>query len=209
MAGEVASSSVGLATTLFASAATTTRAPGTRPSTCAGRQGLERLTRIPDREEGAFFVPFRGHPLRFLKQVITMMFSANGPKFAPAHPALVKFVLDRTATSLPPEYKVDLVLIRNGFARAAGGYAMGDVSNGATEIASEVAHLPFALRLIHGSAVGTRRGALEPFAQLGPDDEREVWLYTIAGHVSTKFPGDYGNPERVDREAAQSSHELK
>ena len=86
---------------------------------------------------------------------------------------------------------------------------MSDLSTGATEIASEVAHFPFSLRLILGSAHGTRRGALEPFAQLGIDEEREVWLYTIAGHVTTKYPGDYRSPERVDREAAQTSEELK
>jgi hypothetical protein len=173
------------------------------------RQGLERLARIPVHEEGAFFIPFRGRPLRFLKQVITMMFSANGPEFAPRHPELVKFVLDRSATGLPPEYKVDLVLVRGGFARNAGGFGMVDLSKGATEIASEVAHFPFALRLILGSTHGTRRGALEPLAQLGPDEEREVWLHTIAGHVVTKFPGDYRSRERVDREAAESSGELE
>lgn len=86
---------------------------------------------------------------------------------------------------------------------------MTDLSKGSTEIASEVAHFPFALRLILGSARGTRRGALEPFAQFGPNEEREVWLHTIAGHVVTKFPGDYRSRERVDREAALSSEELE
>ena len=49
-----------------------------------------------------------------------------------------------------------------------------------------------------------RRGAIEHFAQSGPDEEREVWLYTMAGHITTKFPGDYRSRERVDREAAAS-----
>ena len=41
------------------------------------KRGLERLQRIPPEEDRPFFVPFRGRPLRFLKQVITMFFSVN------------------------------------------------------------------------------------------------------------------------------------
>ena len=173
------------------------------------RQGLDRLARIPDHEENAFFVPFRGRPLRFLKQVVTMVFSANGADFAPRHPELVEFVLDWRATGLPPQYKIDLVLARGGFARQSGVSGMVDLSNGAAEFSSEIAHFPFALRLIVGGEHRTRRGALEQFAQFGPDDEGEAWLYTIAGHVVTKFPGDYRSRERADREAAQSIAELE
>ena len=173
------------------------------------RQGLERLARIPRDEENAFFIPFRGRPLRFLKQVVTMMFSANGPEFAALHPELVKFVLDWRATGLPPEYKFDLVLVRGGFARQAGGFGKLDFSTGALEVASEIAHFLFAIRMILGATSGTRRGALEWFAHFRPDDEREVWLYTIAGHIVTKFPGDYRSRERVDREAAQPTDELE
>jgi hypothetical protein len=173
------------------------------------RQGLERLARIPPDEERPFFIPFHGRPLRFLKQVVTMMFSASGPEFASRHPELVKFVLHWPTTGLPPEYKFDLVLVRGGFARQAGGFGKLDLSTGAMEAASEIAHFPFAVRMIVGRAHGRRRGALEWFAQFAPDDEREVWLCTIAGHIVTKFPGDYRSRERVDREAAQSSEELE
>jgi hypothetical protein len=152
------------------------------------QQALERLARIPVDEEGAVFIPFRGRPARFLKQVITMMFSANGPEFAALHPELVQFVLDRSATGLPPEYEVDLVLVRRGFARSAGGFGVVDLENGTMEVGSEIAHFPFASRLIHGGGRRARRGALEPFAQLGPDEQREVWLYTIRVVVGASHP---------------------
>jgi hypothetical protein len=168
------------------------------------KQGLERLLRIPAYEENPFFIPFWGHPLRFLKQVITMFFSVNGEKFADIHPALVKFVLDRRATGLPPEYRVNLVLVRGGFARNSGLSGMMNTLTGSSELAAEIAHYPFALRLILDEVHGERRGAIEHFAQFGPDEIREVWLYTVAGHVATKFPGDYRSRERVDQEASQS-----
>ena len=169
------------------------------------KQALERLAQIPAREESPFFVPFRGRPLRFLKQAVAMFFSTNRVGFASDHPTLVKFVLDRSETGLPPKYRFDLVLVRGGFARASGIYGSTNLAAGTTEVASEVAHYPFALRLILSDGGSERHGAIEHFARFGPDEEREVWLYTIAGHVSTKFPGDYRSPERVEREAAQSA----
>lgn len=171
------------------------------------RQGLERLARIPPHEEEPFFVPFRGKPLRFLKQVITMFFSVNGDKFAERHPELVKFVLDRPSTGLPPKYKVDVVLLRGGFARSSGVFGAINTWTGRPEVASEIAHFPFGLRLIFGDVHSERRGAIEHFARLGLDEEREVWLHTVAGHVVTKFPGDYRSRERVDAEAAESLKE--
>jgi hypothetical protein len=168
------------------------------------RQGLERLQRIPRTTEDAFFVPFVGHPLRFLKQVITMFFSVNSAEFADLHPTLVKFVLDRDATGLPPEYKVDLVLVRGGLARGFGVHGIVNTETGGAEIASEVAHYPFGLRLIHGEVRAARKGAIEQLAHLGYDERTETWLYTTAGDITTKFPGDYRSRERVERDARTS-----
>jgi hypothetical protein len=170
------------------------------------KQGLERLLRIPPTREDAFFVPFRGYPLRFLKQVITMFFSVNSTGFAGIHPRLVRFVLDRGATGLPREYQVDLVLIRAGLARSSGVHVVTSVASGSAVVASEIAHYPFALRLLFVETHAKRHGAIEHFAQYGYDESREIWLYAIAGHVTTKYPGDYRSRERVDREAALSGY---
>ncbi|MBK7583790.1 MAG: hypothetical protein IPI67_26800 [Myxococcales bacterium] len=146
---------------------------------------------------------FTGKPLRFLKQVVTMLFSANGDEFADLHPELVRFVLDRRTRGLPPEYKFELVLVRGRFARLSGLYGIANLNNGRTELASEVAHYPFALQMILGDPPRLRRGAIEHFADFATDETREVWLYTVAGHVETKFPGDYRSAERVRREAGE------
>ena len=173
------------------------------------QQGLERLLRIPAHETDPFYVPFRGRPLRFLKQVLAMFSSVNGEKFASFHPELVKFVLDCSATGGAPKYKVDLVLVRGGFARSAGVFDAVDTAPGAIEVASEVAHYPFALRLLFSDGRSVRRGPMEHFAQFGPDEVREVWLYTVAGHVTTRYRGDYRSREQVSREAAESHAEAR
>lgn len=169
------------------------------------QQGLELLSRIPPDERDAFFVPFRGYPLRFLKQVITMFFSVNGPEFAARHQELVRFVLSRDNRGLPVDYRVDLVLVRGPYARSSGVTGSRNIATGSLTIYSEIAHCPFALRLILDAEAPTRRGAIERFAQLGYRDFREVWLYTEAGDVVTKFPGDYRNRDQILRDAGESS----
>lgn len=167
------------------------------------KQGFERLLRIPSEREDPFFIPFRGHPLRFLKQVLAMFFSVNSESFADQHQDLVRFVLNRQTTGLSPAYNVDLVLVRGGFARTAGAFGVADLERGTTQIASEVAHTPFAFRLLLGGVKSERHGAIEHLARFGYDERAEVWLHTIAGHVATKYPGDYRSIERVDREAGR------
>ena len=49
-----------------------------------------------------------------------------------------------------------------------------------------------------------RHGVIEHLAQYGYDERAEVWVHTIAGHVATKYPGDYCSLERVDREGGGS-----
>jgi hypothetical protein len=56
------------------------------------------------------------------------------------------------------------------------------------------------LSLIVGKPIGQRRGAVEGFAHLAHNAKRDVLLYTTAGHVATKHPGDYRSREDVERD---------
>jgi hypothetical protein len=49
---------------------------------------------------------FNIFPLRVLKQVVCMLFTANGPLFRLAHPDLVKLVLNRDDNYLPPNVRL-------------------------------------------------------------------------------------------------------
>lgn len=172
-------------------------------------RALEVMDNIPVDDELAFRLRFRGKPLRFLKQVITMMFSANGPEFASFHPELVAFVLQKSKRYLPPQYAVDLVLVRGSLARSVGVFSLLSTNRNEVTIASEVAHYPFAFQLYFGGPPVGRHGPIEQFGQYTYDEEVEVTLQTIAGHVSTKFPGDYRSRDRVEREARASDRLLQ
>jgi hypothetical protein len=167
------------------------------------KQAFEILQRIGASNDKRFSARFQGHPLRFIKQVVTMFFSVNTDSFAETHPELVKFVLDRNSTGLSAAYSIDLVLVRGPFARSSGFYSSANISKGAIETASEIAHIPFGLRLILGSKPSERSGPIERFANYSFNEFKEVWVETSAGHVATKFPGDYRSRAQVDSDSLQ------
>lgn len=168
------------------------------------KQGLELLQRIGPENDAPFSARYYGHPLRFIKQVITMFFSVNTDAFAELHPDLVKFVLNRDAKGIPPQYRLELVLVRGPFARSSGVYGSADVATGRMEVASEVAYFPFGLLLFFDQERCERPGAIEWMANCGFYDEREVWVRTYAGYVATKYPGDYRSRQKVDSHAAKN-----
>jgi hypothetical protein len=144
---------------------------------------------------------FRGRPLRFLKQVVTMFFSVNAEGFADAHPELVKFVLDREKQGLPAGYRFQMALVRGTFSRSSGVSVRGNLLDGTVTAMSEVAHAPFAHSLVLQGKADERAVSIESLAQCGFDDEAEVTLKTLAGHVHTKYPADYRSSAEVARDA--------
>lgn len=169
------------------------------------RQGADYLQVIPPEYTHLIRVEFGGRPLRFLKQVITMFFSAVDEGFAADHPELVKFVLNWRCRDLPPKYKIDLFLVRGNRARTSGFSMMADLRSGQSLYSSEVAFFPFAVRLVVDDGPVPRVCPIEHFVDYGPDERARVTLTTVAGHIATKFPGDYRSRSRVEKEAAESS----
>jgi len=49
--------------------------------------------------------PYGMFPLRFLKQIVTMFFSACGPGFQAKNPDLVRFVLNWDIRQLPGDFR--------------------------------------------------------------------------------------------------------
>ena len=71
--------------------------------------------------------PYQIFPLRVLKQIAVMFFSACGPEFRLAHPELVKFVLDRQRRLLPKDIHIWAYLrdpVESKATRQAGVTAM-------------------------------------------------------------------------------------
>jgi len=66
-----------------------------------------------DRSSGKMSLayPYNIFPLRVIKQIVAMFFSACGPGLSKAHRDLVAFVLDRERRSLPPKIQIWAYLV--------------------------------------------------------------------------------------------------
>lgn len=165
----------------------------------------EKLDQIPRSERRATIWVANRFPLLFLKQACTMFFSANGPKtFAARHEDLVRFVLNKESRALPPDIDVCLGLYRGPLARVSGMAGKLDIASGSTELISEVAYPPFALRLISNSGPVGRLGSISHFSNYGFRDPADLSLTVVVGEGHTPYPGDYRTKEQVLADASES-----
>jgi hypothetical protein len=159
------------------------------------RRAFEMLDRVPGgRLAPAGLVPvtFSGvRPLRFLKQAVTMIFSANGPGFAEKNEELVRFVLNREARHLPALYDVYLTLVRGQHARKVGVGGMLRFDSQDHVLLSEVAHPPFRIVLTIDSPPLKDHGRISHFGACGIDDEADVTLLLSTGEIYSPYPSDF------------------
>ena len=150
------------------------------------------------------------YPLRFLKQVITCLFSVIGisPKssFADNNPDLVRFVLDRYQTDLPETYRFFLRLYRkpSKLRRVPiagklsvtydkdkhGNFIPDTIRSQSASIFSEMAHPPFALIMTHGTSFPDATD-ISYFKNFSYDECIDVVLSLSIGEGLTPYPGRY------------------
>jgi hypothetical protein len=165
--------------------------------------GLEWLARIPPEIPPVEVTIQNRYPMRFLKQVITMLFSVNAAGFADDHAELVAFVLDPRKTNLPPIYQLYMTVVAGPRSRSSGLSSMS-FDRGVIELVTEVAHLPFAFLMVVGEPRRDDLGCITHFADLGYDDRREVRIRVKAGEIFTIYPDDHRTRDRAEREAQAS-----
>src|SRR5262245_60208998 len=84
------------------------------------------------------------HPLRFIKQVVTMLLATSPPEFSIAEPELGDFALDRERTGLSDRFQLYLGLYAGLHARSTGIAVRLDVEEDRVDLLVEVAFPPFA-----------------------------------------------------------------
>ena len=151
------------------------------------------------------------YPLRFLKQVVTCFFSViNSPQaeFAKNNPALVKFVLDKTETSLPADYQFYLRLYKQSSLKTAlrryplagkidvtytkdESGAIKSFENAEPSAFSEISHPPFMLIMTHGTSFPNATN-ITHFKDYQYDDEVEMTLLLKIGESTSPLPGSFG-----------------
>jgi hypothetical protein len=169
------------------------------------KMGFEILDRVPPGTPPAQVTVSQHYPLRFIKQIVTMVFSVNALGFADWNPELVRFVLDKSRTHLPPQYQVYLTVVGGPRTRSSGITGLMELGHGnQTELVTEIGYPPFASLLLIGQARRDDLGCITHFADCGYDEKREVTTRLQSGELATPYPDDYRTRERVEHDILKS-----
>jgi hypothetical protein len=145
---------------------------------------------------------FHIFPLRIIKQIICMFFSANGPGFQKVHPELVRLVLNREAKYLEKDISVYAYFNRSSRSRQTGIVGVTDFSSGSVKLVSEIAYPPLGyIMTINSPPPDERLVDISFFSQYGYDDWKDIALRFSVLPVYSPFPGDYRDRETVIKHA--------
>jgi hypothetical protein len=152
---------------------------------------------------------FHIFPLRVIKQVVCMFFSANSSRFRDSRPELVKFVLDRDTRCLPSYVRVYAFYTLAERSRSAGvtGLLKGLDSFGGSVRSftfSEVTFPPFGfLMTLDSPTPDDRLLDISGFSHYAYNDWCELFMKLPIMPIYTPYPADYRSREQMQSDAAK------
>lgn len=153
----------------------------------------------------SLYYGYRLQPLRVLKQILCMFFSANGPEFAGRQPELVRFVKDPERRGLRPDVQVFAFLTLGSRGRECGLSGMVHFDGGPPVLLSEVSFPPLGFVLCFDSRPPDPRLVdISFFAKFGYHEKCELHLRLPVLPVYTYYPGDFRSRDEVLAQVAQS-----
>ena len=160
----------------------------------------------------SLYYQYRVFPLRVIKQIICMFFSANGPEFRRGYPELVRFVLDRDRRWMEPGIQILAFLSCSPRGRQSGVAARLRLSKGIGDewstsrcVLSEIAFPPMGYVLLLDSAPPDERLVdISFFADYRYNDWKEFSFRLPVLPIYTAYPGDYRSRDQVLRDAAEA-----
>lgn len=151
--------------------------------------------------------PYGMYPLRFLKQIVTMFFSACGPSLQQKNPDLAHFVLNQEARQLPRKFQFFAYLHHPELAaiRQSGltGVAKGA---GKLHLFSEIAFPPFGLVMSENGhpPIDHRLCDITHLSRYGYREWEIIYLQMPVLHVTTVLPGDFRTIGEVNRDLVEN-----
>lgn len=144
----------------------------------------------------------RPHPLRLIKQVLTMLLATSPPELSATHPELAAFVLDREATGLLDRFQFYLALYAGPLARSTGVAHRLDIAKGRADTLVEVAFPPYAYVMTIDSrddkAIETSN--ITSAVDVGYNQTADLEMDLLVGFGHTPYPADYRTRAMVERD---------
>jgi hypothetical protein len=169
------------------------------------RQAMALLVRSNGKMSLAY--PYGVFPLRVLKQIAVMFFSACGPSLRKAHPELVKFVLNREQRYFPSDTQIWAYLHdpENSTAVRQSGLTGRMTTDGKQALFSEIAFPPFGL-ILSFDAVPVEQNLcnLTYFNLYGVNAWEVEYLKLPVLPVVSYFPGDFRTVDEIKKTAEEN-----
>jgi hypothetical protein len=169
------------------------------------RQGVELLNRSRGKLSLAY--PYTLHPLRALKQVVTMFCSACGPSLQAKFPDLPRFIMQKEDRYMPHDLRVFAYLLETSEMHRQAGMT-GVIKEGTRHVFAEIAFPPFGFVLT---------GDQKPIHPLLLDitfmghyayrHRQTLFLNLPVLPISTWLPGDYRTKDEVKRSLQENKYE--
>jgi len=146
------------------------------------------------------------HPLRFIKQVVTMLLATSGIEVSETHPELGDFVLDKERTGLDARYQFYLALYAGPNARSTGIAQRLDFDRGGrVDTMVEVAFPPYAyVMTIDSPPDALPTVNVTDCVNVGYSQRADMELQMLVGFGHTIFPADYRTNAMVERDYAEN-----
>lgn len=138
------------------------------------------------------------HPLRILKQILTMFCSVSGPEFAAKHPWLPAYLLNRESRAISDSFRMFVYYNLGAKLRYAGVSGQVNLETGRVSILSEITYPPFGYVLSIDSDPPDERLAEVTFFRRYLFNELarlEVRLPVLPSHLA--YPGDYRSKTEI------------
>lgn len=149
---------------------------------------------------------FRLFPLRVLKQIICMFFSANPPSFQVVKSDLVRLVLNKQQKYLRPNVHIYAFLNSSPRHRQSSVSGLLNLESGVSpKIFSEIAYPPFGyVMCLDSPPPDPRLIDISFFANYGYNEWADVPLRLPILPIYTYLPGDYRNRNAVLQEMGRN-----
>jgi hypothetical protein len=170
------------------------------------RQGMQLLHASGGSLRLAY--PYTVFPLRIVKQVAVMFFSACGPGFHKRYPDLVRFVLNRDERNVPHDLRIYAYLVdpaRSSAFRQSGATGVVNFDRPGANMFAEIAFAPFGFIMsMRGTAP---RLDLCDITDLGqePFHRKGTWFLKLPVlPVVSWLPGDFRTREELGKVMAEN-----
>ena len=166
-------------------------------------QGFEILWKSNGRPTLIYFHHL--FPLRMLKQIVTMFFSANSPELGKVHPELVKFVLNKNYKYLPPIFRFFVYYNIEGKLRFIGLQSFLRLNNRRITRMSEINFPPYGyVMTINSDPPDQRLFEITYFSRYGYDEFETKAMRLPVLPTHSAFLGDYRTKEKIIEEGKKA-----